>query len=58
MEKPDQKIGMINQLNFLDIVEHFQMQNAELDINLVDDDAFKNEEEMFRLMAGSLKRLG
>jgi len=42
----------------MDVVEHFQMQNSQLDIQAVDDDAFLNEEEMFRLMAGSLKRLG
>jgi hypothetical protein len=34
------------------------MQNSELDINNVDDETFKNDEEFFRLMAGSLKRLG
>jgi len=52
------KIGVIGQLAFLDVVEHFQLQNAELDIQAIDDDAFKNEEEFFRLMAGSLNRLG
>ena len=42
----------------MDVVEHFQMQNAELDINDVMEDAFKNDEEFFRLMARSLNKLG
>ncbi len=40
------------------MVEHFKMTTTELNINNIDDDDFKNEEEFFKLMAGSLNRLG
>jgi hypothetical protein len=53
-----QKIGLVIQLNFLEILEHFQIQNRELDINTVDDDFVKAQEEFFHLMSGSINRLG
>ena len=55
---PAQKISLIGQLNYLDIIEHFQMKNAELDIDMIDDDDYKNDEEFFHLVAGSINRLG
>lgn len=51
---PAQKINLIGQLNYLDIIEHFQMKNTELDINMIDDDDYKNDEEFFHLVAGSI----
>lgn len=56
--EPTQKINLIGQLNYLDIIEHFQMKNTELDINMIDDDDYKNEEEFFHLVASSVCRLG
>ena len=53
-----QKIVLINQLNFLDILEHFQIEIRDLDINTVDDDTVKNKEEFYHLMAGAINRLG
>jgi hypothetical protein len=32
------RIEIIIKLNFIDIIEHFQMKNIELDIETVDDD--------------------
>jgi hypothetical protein len=53
-----QKIVLITQLNFLDILEHFQIEIRDLDINTVDDDTVKNKEEFFHLMSGAINRLG
>ena len=42
----------------MEIIEHFQLQNTDLDIDKVDDEEFKKEEEFFALMAGAINRLG
>ena len=34
------------------------MKNTELDINMIDDDDYKNDEEFFHLVASSICRLG
>jgi hypothetical protein len=57
MDHP-QKIELIQQLNFIEILDHFQMKFVEMDIEKIDEDAIKEEEEFFRIMAGSINRLG
>ena len=53
-----QKIELVQQLNFLEILEHFQMKHLEIDMDKIDEDEIKDEEEFFRIMAGSINRLG
>jgi hypothetical protein len=52
------KLDMIQQINFLPIIEHFQIVNKDLDIETAEDDEFKSEEEFFHLVASSINRLG
>lgn len=53
-----QKIQLIGQINFLEILDHFQMQHTNLDIDNFEDPALLNEERFFTIMAGALQRLG
>ena len=54
-----QKIELISQLNYLDVVAHFQaMPKPELDINTCDDAAERRVERFHQIIAGSLNRLG
>lgn len=52
------KIDLIQQLTFLEILEHFQLQNTEMDIDNYEDEAQLNEEKFFSIMAGALQKLG
>ena len=54
-----QKIELISQLNYLDVVAYFQaMPKPELDINTCDDAAERRVEQFHQIIAGSLNRLG
>lgn len=52
------KIGVINQLNFLDILDFFKLQHIDLDIDNLDDEPILEEEKFFVIMANAIKKLG
>ena len=53
-----QRIQLINQINFLEILEHFKMQNTTMDMDVFENENILNEEQFFHLMAGAINRLG
>lgn len=57
MDHPD-KLKKLSELNFLTLIEQYKMTNTTLDIDNVDDDDQKAEEEFFHIMAGCVSRLG
>jgi hypothetical protein len=53
-----EKIDIILRLHFLEIIEHFNPQFPELDIDCADDDEQLVDERFFHIMAGSINRVG
>lgn len=41
------KIQIVEMLGFLQIVEHFKLQNTTLDIDQIDDENYRDEEEFY-----------
>lgn len=52
------RIQKMSELNFLALLESYELKNKTIDIDTIDDDAVKTEEEFFHVMAGCLNRLG
>ena len=49
---------MVQAMSFVEIIEHFNLQNKELIMDQIDDDAICEEEQFFALVAGSINKLG
>ena len=52
------KIQIIGQLDFLSLIESYRMTRLTIEIDNVDDEEDKSEEEFFHIMSTSLNKLG
>ena len=52
------RIQKLSELDFLALLESYQMKSKNIDIDTIDDDDVRAEEEFFHVMAGCINRLG
>jgi len=52
------KIELVYQINFLEILDHFQFKHTTLDIETVDEPEILHQEQFYHIMAGAINRLG
>ena len=52
------RIQKLSELDFLALLESYELKNKTIDIDKVDDEDVKAEEEFFHVMAGCVNRLG